>query len=202
MKIHREFVSRVKRQVCQPDLESTIAPDLETVRVNVSNRLAFGTESPSAAANSSASIATRANPAVTQHPATLAAVALPPPTAQNPAAAPELSQPFELAKVVAVGQKLRVEFLYAIEPDCSSMGVTSVRILEPPQHGKLTVENGQGFTSFVKENQRYGCNVQKSPGTFVFYEPTPGFAGKDSMTLDIVFPTGQSSTQRYAIDVR
>jgi Domain of Unknown Function with PDB structure (DUF3857)/Transglutaminase-like superfamily len=200
VKIHREFVSRVKRQVCQPDLESTIAPDLETVRVNVSNRLAFGTESPAAAANSSG-IATRANPAVA-HPATLAAAALPPPMAQNPAAAPELSPPLELAKAVAVGQKLRVEFLYAIEPDCSSMGVTSVRILEPPQHGKLTVKNGQGFTSFAKENQRYGCNMQKSPGTFVYYEPAPGFAGKDSMTLDIIFPTGQSSKQRYAIDVR
>jgi hypothetical protein len=98
-----------------------------------------------------------------------------------------ISQPLKLARAVAVGQKLRVEFLYAIEPGCSSMGVTRVQILEPPQHGKLTVENGQAFTSFAKENQRYGCDMQKSPGTFVFYEPAPGFAGKDSITLGIIF---------------
>jgi transglutaminase-like putative cysteine protease len=198
VKIHREFVSRVAGQVCPPELESTIAPGLETVRVNVSNRLAFGTESPAGAANSPTG-STRANAAAAQPPAVLAAMVLP--AVPNPAAAPDPS-PLELAKVVAVGQRLRVEFLYAIEPDCSSIGVTSVRILEPPHHGKVTIENGQGFTGFAKDNQRYDCNMRKSDGTFVFYEPEAGFAGKDSMTLDIIFPTGHSSRQRYAIDVR
>ena len=79
---------------------------------------------------------------------------------------------------------------------------TSVRILEPPQHGRLTIVNGQGFTSFARENQRYDCNLRKSDGTLVFYEPESGFAGEDSVTLDIIYPTGQSSRQRYAIDVR
>jgi hypothetical protein len=202
LKIHREFVSRVERQACPPDLESVITPDLETVRVNVSNRLTFGTANLSGAANGPLSIATRANATASQTPAVLALVALPPPAALNPAAAPNPAQPPDLTKVVAIGQRLRVEFLYALEPDCSSMGVTSVRILEPPQHGKLTVENGQGFTGFAKENQRYDCNMRKSDGTLVFYDPEPGFAGNDTITLDIIFPTGQSSRQHYAIDVK
>jgi hypothetical protein len=150
------------------------------------------------------SFAIRATPvAAVSGPAANQAVlaALPPLGAQTPAAA-DLSQPRDLAKVVAIGQKLRVEFLYAIEPDCSSMGKTNVRNLEPPQHGRLTVENGQGFTSFAKDNQRYDCNMRKSEGTFVFYRPAPGFAGRDSITLDIIFPTGQAFRQRYAFDVR
>jgi hypothetical protein len=194
LKIHREFVSRVERQVCPPDLESTIAPDLETVRLNVSNRLTFRTESPVGAANGPVGIAARANAAAAQTPAVPAPVALPP-----SAMAADL---VDMARIVAMGQKLRLEFLYAIEPDCSSMGVTSVRIIEPPQHGRLTVENGQGFTGFARDNQRYGCNTRKSDGTLVFYEPESGFAGGDSMTLEVIFPTGQSSRRRYAITVR
>jgi hypothetical protein len=199
LKIHRQFVSHVGRQVCPPGLEATIAPDLETVRDNVSNRLAFMTENPSGTANSPISVATRANPAL-QSPVNPAVLGLPS-AVQNSAAA-DPSHPVDLAKVVAAGHRLRVEFLYAIEPDCSSMGETSVRILEPPLHGNVTIHNGQGFTSFARDNQRYDCNMRKSDGTFVYYEPQPGFAGQDSVTLDIIFPTGQASRQRYAIEVR
>lgn len=202
LKIHREFVSRVERQACTPDLEGGLAADLERVRVNVSNRLTFGTANPSGAANGPLSIATLANTTASQTPAVLAPAGLPPQAAANSAIAPNPARPPDLTKVVATGERLRVEFLYAVEPDCSSMGVTSVRVLEPPQHGKLTVENGQGFTGFAKENQRYDCNMRKSDGTLVFYEPELGFTGNDAITLDIIFPTGQSARQRYAIDVR
>jgi hypothetical protein len=203
LRIHRQFVSRVERQVCPPGLEATIAADLETVRENVSYRLTFMTENPSGMANSPIGVAARAVPAPqseAMNAAVLAAVGLPP-AVQNSAAA-DPSHPLDLAKVVAAGHRLRVEFLYAIEPDCSSMGETVVRILEPPLHGNVTIENGQGFTSFARQNQRYDCNMRRSDGTFVFYDPEAGFAGRDSMTLDVIFPTGQASRQRYAIEVR
>ena len=44
--------------------------------------------------------------------------------------------------------------------------------------------------------------MRKSDGTLVFYDPETVLAGNDAITLDIIFPTGQSSRQRYAIDVR
>ena len=77
-----------------------------------------------------------------------------------------------------------------------------MRILEKPQHGTLTVENGQGFTNYPKENQRYECNTRKSDGTLVFYEPESEFTGKDSITLDIIFPLGQSSKRHYSIEIK
>jgi hypothetical protein len=36
----------------------------------------------------------------------------------------------------------------------------------------------------------------------VFYRPASGYEGTDSITLDIIFPTGQSFRRHYAIDVR
>jgi hypothetical protein len=203
IKIHREFVSRVARQACPPELESTIAPDLEKVGLNVNSPFTFETDRPSQEAGGEIGIAARTPPALAaQSPAAPFLLAALPPAKQGLPAALGPSQPLELAKVAASGERLRMEFLYAIEPDCSSMGVTSVRILERPQHGKLTVRNGLGFTSFERDNQRYACNRRKAEGTLVFYRPASGYEGTDSITLDIIFPTGQSSRRHYAIDVR
>jgi hypothetical protein len=230
LKMHREFVSRVERQVCPPDLEAKIAADLNTVRINVFSAFAFGISPPTVAtkpaetasnpssftkyvdsiANNNRNLVnnpantSRTNPPAVSNPA-VAQNQPPtqnPPPAQNPPAAANPAQPLELTRVVATGQRLRLEFLFWIQPDCSSAGPTVVRILEKPQHGTLTVENGQGFTSFPKENQRYECNTRKSDGTLVFYEPESEFTGKDSITLDIIFPMGQSSKRHYAIEVK
>jgi hypothetical protein len=224
LKIHREFASRVERQVCPPDLEAKIATDLNTVRVNVFSSFAFGASPPSAATKPTGTTASQAvsrieaddkgyvknlalalgtKPAATQNPV----VAQNPPTVQNPPAQSSpntaaASQTVEITRFAAIGQKLRVEFLYSISPDCSSNGQTHVRIAEAPQHGTLSIENGQGFTSFPKDNQRYDCNTRKSDGTLVFYDPESGFSGKDSITLDVIFPLGQSSKRHYSIEVK
>src|SRR5262249_26407238 len=46
LKMHREFVSRVERQVCPPDLEAKIAPDLNTFRLNLFPPFPFRTRPP------------------------------------------------------------------------------------------------------------------------------------------------------------
>ena len=121
-----------------------------------------------------------------------------------PAAAPQPRSPqtLELTRFVAAGQRLRVEFLVAIEPDCSSMGQTAVRVIEQPAHGTLTVEDGQGFTNFAKDNQRYECNTRRSDGTLVFYEPKPDYNGADSITLNVIYPGGFAQTRHYSIEVK
>jgi hypothetical protein len=121
-----------------------------------------------------------------------------------PATAPQPRSPqtLELSRSAAAGQKIRVEFLVAIEPDCSSMGNTTVRVLEQPSHGTLTVENGQAFTNFAKDNQRYDCNTRRSDGTLVFYEPKPDYAGADSISLYVIYPGGLAQTRHYSIEVK
>jgi hypothetical protein len=122
--------------------------------------------------------------------------------AASPAPAQTPPQTVELTRVVAAEQKLRLEFWYSINPDCSSIGQSTVRITEPPEHGKLTIENGQGFTNFPKENQRYDCNTRKSDGVLIFYEPSSGYTGTDSTTLYIIMPTGFTTTRHYSIEVK
>jgi hypothetical protein len=45
-------------------------------------------------------------------------------------------QTIELKRAMIAGQRLRLDFLYSLNVDCSSMGFANVRIVEPPQHGK------------------------------------------------------------------
>jgi hypothetical protein len=135
--------------------------------------------------------------------------AAPPPAAHPtaisqspPAGPPGGPHTLEFTRVVAAEQKLRVDFFYDIQPDCSSAGQTTIRILEQPQHGTLTIENGQAFTNFQKDNQRYDCNTRKSDGTLVFYQPNGDYSGADSITLYAIFPFGAAQTRHYAIDVK
>jgi transglutaminase-like putative cysteine protease len=204
LKIHREFVSRVGRQVCEPELERTIAADLDKARINAFSVFAFATRpapprtvNVTNVANTVAqNLPARPDPVVGQNPPPVP----PPPSAQNAPPAPPST--LELSRAAAAGQKVRLEFLYSLDPDCSSVGATVVRILEPPHHGRLMIENGQGFSNFAKDNQRYDCNARKSDGTYVFYQAEDGYEGKDSITLDIIFPSGLASKRHYAMDVR
>jgi hypothetical protein len=210
LKIRREFVSRVEHQVCPPELERMIAADLDRVRISEFSMFAFATRTVSAAAGNPVNVAAtaaqkppaRQDTIVGQNPPAVPPPPAAPPPQAVPNAAPAPPSTLEFSRVAAGGQKIRLEFLVSIDPDCSSIGPTVVRILESPQHGRLTVENGQGFASFPKENQRYDCNMRKTDGTFVFYEPDAAYVGKDSMTIDIIFPTGLASKRHYAIDVR
>ncbi len=122
-----------------------------------------------------------------------------------PAAAPNAAaprQPVEMSRAVAANQTLRLEFLYSINPDCSSIGFATVRILEEPKHGKIRVVNEQGFTNFPSDNARHVCNTRKSDGVVVFYEPEPGYTGADSVSIDVIYASGNSAKRRYAIDVK
>ena len=111
-------------------------------------------------------------------------------------------QTLELSRAVASDQKLRLEFLYSLNADCTSMGFATVRIVEQPKHGRITVENGTGFTNFPQNNQRYECNKSRSDGVIVIYEPDSGFAGTNSVNIDVIFSSGTSGKRHYSIEVK
>jgi hypothetical protein len=119
-----------------------------------------------------------------------------------PAWAQQAPRPVEISRVVAAEVKSRLQFLFAIQPDCLSQGRTTVRVLEPPKHGKLAIEYGQGFTGYAKDNPRYECNTRKSDGVLIFYESNPEYLGSDSVTVYAIYPFGNVRTYHYSIDVK
>lgn len=127
-----------------------------------------------------------------------------PASATTPVAAIAPAEPavVERRRTVAADQKLRLDFLYSVNPDCTSIGFTTVRVLEQPKHGKIEIENETGFTNFPARNPRAECNKRRSDGVAVIYEPEPGYTGTNSISLDAISPSGFLSKRHYAIDVR
>jgi hypothetical protein len=105
-------------------------------------------------------------------------------------------------RVVVANQKLRLDFLYSLNPDCTSMGFATVRILEQPKHGKITIEKGTGFTNYPQSNLRYECNRSRSNGVILIYEPDSDFAGTDSLNIEAIYASGNSAKRNYSIAVK
>ena len=117
-----------------------------------------------------------------------------PESGTQPQAAPTTSSsgPRTMSLTTAPGARLRVAFETALNPDCSPLGETVVRIVTPPAHGTVTVESGKGFTAYASTNQRYHCNEKSTPGKFIYYKSSPVYAGSDTLTYQAIYPNGTS----------
>jgi hypothetical protein len=112
------------------------------------------------------------------------------------------SETLELTRVATAEQKLKLDFIHYIWPDCKSAGPLTVRVLEQPQHGVLSIEYGQAFTDFPADDKRAACNARESKGTLVFYQPNADYRGADSITVSALSESGHASTRHYSIEVK
>jgi hypothetical protein len=121
----------------------------------------------------------------------------------TPAPADSSAPPIrEISRVAVADQQLRVAFFYDLYPDCSLVGVPTVRVIDPPKNGRLNIENGPGFPSFPANNPRFKCNDQRVDGAVMSYMPNSGFTGGDMITVEAIYPDGSSRKRRYAIEVK
>jgi hypothetical protein len=108
----------------------------------------------------------------------------------------------EVTRVATQDQRLRVTILFSLNPDCSVIGIPTVRILEASKNGALTAEKSTGFPNFPPSNSYSKCNDKSTDGEAIFYMPKPGYVGPDSATVELIYPDGVASTRRYAIEVK
>lgn len=100
------------------------------------------------------------------------------------------------------GGKQFIRSYLAINPDCSSIGMSKVTVATEPEHGQVTVENGETYPDFGKDNIRARCNDRKVPAVLVFYQSEAGFNGADRMVLDTVMASGSFYRHEFTINVR
>jgi hypothetical protein len=103
---------------------------------------------------------------------------------------PQTSQNARLSRAALSGVKLRLAFETSLNPDCSVIGETVIRLVKNPSHGTATIEDSKDFTAFEAANQRYRCNEQKVRGTAVYYKSVSGYAGPDFASYQIIYPSG------------
>jgi hypothetical protein len=117
------------------------------------------------------------------------------------ASAQELPTPPVFA-IVASGERTRVGTAFHLNPDCSSGGKITVRVVDNPNKGIAEVVDERGFTSYAKDTQTYKCNERESQITAIYYKSMDGFKGKDRFTVEMFFANGSYRKRVFNVDVR
>lgn len=105
-------------------------------------------------------------------------------------------------KVVAAGQRVRVDTLTSLDPNCKSRGTTEVNLLTAPRGGQVETTIGREYASYVAANVRSVCDKQRVPATMIYYRASPDFSGPDSFDAEILFPGGTARRIHYTVQVR
>jgi len=100
------------------------------------------------------------------------------------------------------GSIQKVGFQTVIDPDCSSLGETRIRVTRAPSHGTLKIQQGEDYAEFPKSNPRFDCNKQKVPGSLIYYQSEAGYTGQDSARVEVIYPQGLVKSVLYSITVR
>jgi hypothetical protein len=100
--------------------------------------------------------------------------------------------PATVQKVVLAGERITIWGTTALNPDCSVIGSTTVKIRKEPRHGKLEIEDENGYPSYAANNPRFHCNKKQVPMKKVYYTAGDNYSGSDKMELEGFFASGHS----------
>lgn len=104
-------------------------------------------------------------------------------------------------KITVAGQTIPVTGGLLVNPDCTSRGLATLKVIQPPVHGTVKIAKRDEYPSFPQQNPRSVCNTHKLPGVYADYTPDDGFTGADFMTVE-TFMRGVEIDERISITVK
>jgi len=108
----------------------------------------------------------------------------------------------EMVRFAFAGNKMNLQFLYAMNPDCSAVEGWAFEITKKPEHGTAEIVPHIAFPTYPKDNPRYRCNEHKVEGQMLTYKPNAGYKGPDSFTYREISPSGLAWEKTYRFNVR
>ena len=90
----------------------------------------------------------------------------------------------------ASGARIKIAFIAAINPDCTTIDGMIVRAVDKPANGTVELVQNADFPIFTRNNPRSACNTRRVSGTTVFYRSRSGFTGEDTFSYDWFTPAG------------
>jgi hypothetical protein len=94
------------------------------------------------------------------------------------------------------GKDIRVGVYVNVKSDCSSGPLPTIRLVDRPSNGKVTVRSAN-----VKAQNYKQCLALEVPGYVAFYRSEPTFSGVDSFTIEVKFPEGRTELQKLNVTV-
>ncbi len=105
-------------------------------------------------------------------------------------------------RTVPTGKNQRIDFFASVNPDCTSIGLPTVRLVEGPSNGVVTTDKARDFMPFPKGNIRSKCNGRRLSGLKLFYQSTTEFLGVDRVRLIVISASGGEREAAYLIQVK
>jgi len=108
----------------------------------------------------------------------------------------------EFVRYAFAGNKMKLQYLYAMDLDCSLMEGWAFEITKQPEHGNAEIVPQTFFPMYPKNNPRYRCNEHKIEGQMLTYKPAAGYKGPDSLTYVEISPSGLAWEKTFHFNVR
>ncbi len=118
------------------------------------------------------------------------------------AAAPFAPALADETRIVPSGLNQQIDFFASVNPDCSSPGLPTVRLIDGPQAGTITTDRGRDFMAFPHGNVRAACNKRRVAGLKMFYRSPKGFMGTDRVRILVISASGTGREATYSIQAR
>jgi hypothetical protein len=81
--------------------------------------------------------------------------------------------------------------------DCTPAPLPTIRVIEAPKSGTLTVRRGE-----LKTDQVAGCPGLRTPAQVVFYQARAGGTGSDHLVYVVTNPTGEVGSYDVTITIK
>ena len=106
------------------------------------------------------------------------------------------SQPIEHQAKGSADKDIQIGTYINVKPDCTSGPLPTIRLIGPPEHGKVSVKKVNVNATNYKQ-----CLALEVPGYVAVYRAVSGFAGTDVVTLEVRFPGGRIELQKITVTV-
>ncbi|MGJ4993375.1 hypothetical protein ACQR0Z_03090 [Bradyrhizobium sp. HKCCYLS3077] len=104
-------------------------------------------------------------------------------------------------RVIPSGKPLILFNATSVNPDCTALGNVEVRVVQGPEHGRVSVSRTRVFPNYAAGNLRSTCNARRVPGVLVTYVSQRGYVGDDLVVIEVFFPNGRAQRATVAIRV-
>ena len=105
-------------------------------------------------------------------------------------------------RTVPSGKNQRIDFFASVNPDCSSIGLPTVRLVEGPTNRVITTDKARDYLAFSRANVRSRCNARRVSGLKLLYQSTTEFFGVDRVRLLVISASGGEREATYVIQVK
>lgn len=93
-------------------------------------------------------------------------------------------------------KNIQVGLYINVRPDCTSGPLPTIRLVNPPANGTLTIRRGKVNATNYKQ-----CLALEVPGFVALYKSKADFTGTDVATVEVKYPQGRTEIQRITIAV-